>query len=88
MVFSADAKTKEAELVNFDGMSDLTVIALYQFSERNSIATSFEVDDFLLASEQLVVKDQKAILALGYEISGFEPSNFPDTHAIIRLTTA
>ena len=87
-MFSADTKPKEAELVNFDGIADLTVIALYQFSERNSIATSFEVDDFLLASEQLVVKDPKAILALGYEISGFKPSNFPNTHAIIRLTTA
>jgi hypothetical protein len=48
-VLSTEAKTNDAELVDFDGIEDLSVIALYRFSERNSIATSFEVDDFLLA---------------------------------------
>lgn len=82
-MLSARIKTNDTDPVNFDGISDSTVIALHQFSERNSIATCFKVKEFLLALDQIV---EKEFLTPGEIIGGSQSINLPLIQ--IRLTKA
>lgn len=50
-VLRTETDDKDSVSLSFDGLDSLTIVALYRFSDRDAISASFEVDDFLIASD-------------------------------------